>query len=148
MPPADADVALISHVIQLATAPVFLITGVAALLGVMATRLARIVDRARWIEAGWSAFGDPERTAFTQELVILRRRAHLSSWAINFAATSALLVSLVIVTLFIDAMIATRLRWVVAFLFIFSMLSLIAGVICFLREVYLATHTLKIGPPA
>src|ERR1700759_1305703 len=100
----DADVALISHVIQLAIAPVFLITGVGSLLSVMATRLARVIDRARYIEGQWSEFTAPQQAAFTQELSILRRRAHLSSWAINFAAVSALLVSLVIVTLFVDAM--------------------------------------------
>ncbi|HRG16802.1 MAG TPA: DUF2721 domain-containing protein, partial [Pseudomonadota bacterium] len=33
----------IAHAIQLAVAPVFLLTGVAALLGVLAGRLARIV---------------------------------------------------------------------------------------------------------
>lgn len=79
---------------------------------------------------------------------MLSRRAHLASWAINFAAASALLVCLVIVTLFVDAMLAgTRLRWVVACLFVMSMVSLIAAVTCFLREVYLATHFLRIGPP-
>jgi len=146
--PSDADVALISHVIQLSVAPVFLITGVGALLSVMATRLARVVDRARFLEGAWRTMVEAERGSAGKELDVLRRRAYLASWAINFAAISALLVCLVIAALFIDAMIGgTRLRWFVASLFIFSMVSLIAAVACFLREVYLATHTLKIGPP-
>ena len=41
------DPPVISHAIQLAIAPVFLLTGISALLGVMATRLARVIDRAR-----------------------------------------------------------------------------------------------------
>jgi hypothetical protein len=37
----------IGHVIQLAIAPVFLLTGVATKLTVLMNRLARIIDRAR-----------------------------------------------------------------------------------------------------
>lgn len=148
MNPSDADVALIAHVIQLSVAPVFLISGVGALLAVMATRLARVIDRSRVLEAGWGTIDPADRDAAGAELQVLSRRALLASWAINFAAVSALLVCLVIVTLFVDAMFAgTRLRWVVACLFVMSMVSLIAAVACFLREVYLATHFLRIGPP-
>jgi len=43
----------ISHAIQLAIAPVFLLTGIAGLLGVMANRLARVIDRARMFEDHW-----------------------------------------------------------------------------------------------
>ena len=38
--PADPATGIISHAIRLAIAPVFLLTGIAGLLGVMATRLA------------------------------------------------------------------------------------------------------------
>ena len=39
----------IAHVIQLSVAPVFLLTSIAAILGVMTNRLARVVTgRARW----------------------------------------------------------------------------------------------------
>ena len=46
MTPSDPDVSLIAHVIQLAVAPVFLLTGVGALLSVMTNRLGRVIDRA------------------------------------------------------------------------------------------------------
>ena len=46
MNPLDA----ISHSIQLAVAPVFMLTAVASLIGALATRLARIIDRARALE--------------------------------------------------------------------------------------------------
>ena len=36
---------LVQQAIQLSVAPVFLLTGIAGLLGVMANRLARIIDR-------------------------------------------------------------------------------------------------------
>ena len=147
MDPSDADVALISHVIQLSVAPVFLLTGVGALLGVMATRLGRVIDRARHLEGAWKVLDAGERDDARDELAVLAARARLASWAINACAAAALLVCLVIATLFVDAFLGTRLRWFVAALFILTMAALVAGVTCLLREVYLATHWLKIGPP-
>ena len=44
------DAQTISHSIQLAVAPVFLLTAVAGMLGVVAGRLARIIDRGRKLE--------------------------------------------------------------------------------------------------
>ena len=41
---------LLAHGIQLAVAPVFLLTAIAAMLGVVSGRLARIIDRARVLE--------------------------------------------------------------------------------------------------
>ena len=75
---------LIAHAIQLAIAPVFLLTGIAALLGVMANRLARIIDRARHYEQTWEQMDEGARSAARDELADLERRRHMASWAINF----------------------------------------------------------------
>jgi hypothetical protein len=150
MPPMTSsveDVSLIVHAIQLAIAPVFLLTGLGALLSVMATRLGRVIDRARRVEADWKTFDEAERAAATLELGTLETRAHLASWAINFCTSAALLVCGVIATLFIDVFVGTNLKWLVGALFIAAMVALIGGLVSFLREVYLATHTLRIGPP-
>ena len=40
----------ISHAIQLAVAPVFMLTAIGGLIGALATRLGRIIDRARDLE--------------------------------------------------------------------------------------------------
>jgi hypothetical protein len=141
------DVSLIVHAIQLAIAPVFLLTGLGALLSVMATRLSRVIDRARWLEQHWKQFDGEERAAATRELGTLEKRGHLASWAINFCTSAALLVCAVIATLFIDVFVGTNLKWLVGAFFILAMIALIGGLSSFLREVYLATHTLRIGPP-
>ena len=141
------DVSLIVHAIQLAIAPVFLLTGLGAMLSVMATRLSRVIDRARSLEQHWKQFDDQERANATRELATLEKRAHLASWAINFCTCAALLVCAVIATLFIDVFVGTNLKWLAAALFICAMFALIGGLISFLREVYVATHTLRIGPP-
>jgi Protein of unknown function (DUF2721) len=145
LPTADLSaLPVIAHAIQLAVAPVFLLTGVAALLGVMATRLARIIDRARYFEATWHQLSDDNRRAAGIELASLDQRRVVASWAINFCTVSALLVCLVVTTLFVDAFFATDLKWLAGLLFIGSMLALIAGLTCFLREVTVATRTVRV----
>ncbi len=135
-----------AHAIQLAIAPVFLLTGIAALLGVMATRLARVIDRARWLEAGWTGFDSDARASARLELGVLEQRRHVCSWSINFCTVAALVICIVIVTLFMEEFFGRSLKWVAGGLFVFSMLGLILGLACFLREVYLATHATSIDP--
>jgi hypothetical protein len=143
----DSDFTAIAHVIQLAVAPVFLLTGIGALLAVMMNRLARIIDRARFVEAAWSKLEEVDRADARLELAGLSRRASFTSWAINFCAYAALMVCALIAALFMDAILGTSLRWLVGALFVLSMFAVSIGIVCFLREVHLATHTMRIGPP-
>jgi hypothetical protein len=113
----------------------------------MTTRLGRVIDRARQLEERWPSLGDNDRVAISIELEILARRARLAGWAINLCTCAALLVCSVIAALFIDVFTNTNLKWLVGALFVVAMIALIGGLISFLREVYLATHTLRIGPP-
>jgi hypothetical protein len=132
---------IISHAIQLAVAPVFLLTGIAALLGVMATRLSRIIDRARTLTSGWLAMDAEARTKARAEVQILERRRRVCSWSINFCTVAALLVCVVIMTLFVAEYFHTDMRKLAGGLFIAAMIAVICGLVSFLREVYLATHT-------
>ena len=142
--PIDPNTGIIAHAIQLAIAPVFLLTGVAGLLGVMATRLGRVIDRARSFEATWSGLDADARVSARLEIRSLERRRRVCSWSINYCTSAALLVCLVIVTLFVEEFFATNLKWLAGALFVGAMVALICGLMCFLREVYLATHTTSI----
>ena len=71
----------------------------------------------------------------------------MSSWANNFCTSAALLVCAVVATLFIDAFLHTNLKRLAGALFVIAMLALMGGIFSFLREAYLATSTLRIGPP-
>lgn len=143
---ATADIA---HAIQLAVAPVFLLTGIAGLLSVMTNRLARIIDRGRWFEQHWGGLEGGRRQRYAHELAHLERRRGLASRAINGCTASALLVCLVIATLFIEGLFGIGLRGLAAVLFIAAMAGLIAGLSFFLREVHLATHAVRVPlPPA
>jgi len=136
----------ISHAIQLAIAPVFLLTGIAGLLGVMANRLARVIDRARTFEDNWRELDAPAKAAAMKEIHHLEQRRRVISWSINFCTAAALLICLVIVTLFVEEFFGRNLRWFAGALFVCAMVAVICGLSCFLREVYLATHTTSIDP--
>jgi MFS family permease len=91
----------ITHVIQLAVAPVFLLAGVGAIINVLAGRLARVIDRARAIETQVESGGAGAAHLLAQ-LPLLARRARWVSIAMALAVTCALLVSLMIALAFLD----------------------------------------------
>jgi hypothetical protein len=144
--PVDPGTGVIAHAIQLAIAPVFLLTGIAALLGVMTTRLARVIDRARSFESMWPALDAKGRAAARLEIADLERRRRVCNLAISFCTTAALLICLVIVVLFVEEFFATNLKWLAGGLFSGAMIAIICGIACFRREVHLATHTISLDP--
>jgi hypothetical protein len=135
----------IGHVIQLAVAPVFLLSGIGIVLTVLTNRLARVVDRARRLEdaarGSSGALLDEQRAG----LRVMAQRARLMNRAITLSTLSALLVALVVVLLFLSALLEFNATIAVASLFILAMLSLIGALLMFLREVFLAIAALKIG---
>jgi hypothetical protein len=137
-----------SEVIQLAIAPVFLLMGVSTLLGVLTGRLGRLVDRFRALnekcESPQAQAENPSCANYSQELYILSCRANWVHWAITLSTLSLLLVALVIGALFLGSAIRWDSSWLVSLLFIVAMLSLIAGLGCFLREIYLSKHTFEL----
>ena len=134
----------VAHAIQLALAPVFLLTGVAGILNVMAGRLARIIDRGRQLTEHALPEHLQDEAVIQLELQSLERRRHLASAAITACTLSALLVCTVIVVLFLEVLLQAELRWLVGMLFTGSTLALVVGLAYFLREVHLATQTVRI----
>lgn len=139
----------ISHVIQLSVAPVFLLTGVGAMLNVLSARLSRTVDRARAFEARYATASTIEQDLLRAELRLQAHRARLTYAAMALCVICALLICSVIVALFASAFYTTAgLELAIASLFVAAMLAFIAALLLFLREVQLATNNLRIGPPA
>lgn len=138
-----------SHVIQLAVAPVFLLTGIGAILSVLTGRLSRVVDRFRVLNEKYgpsqqTQIETPSYTKALRELHLLQRRAIWVHWAISLCTVALLFVSLVIGILFLGSAISWDLSWLISPLFIFAMLSLIIGLGCFLREIELSKHTFEL----
>ena len=138
-----ANLSVIASAIQLAVAPVFLLTGIGALLSVMAARLARVVDRFRALNESIV-----NRTpAQEKEMDTLLRRSSWVHWAITLSSISALLVCTVIAALFIGSEIRVDPSRAVSLLFIVAMLALICGLLCFLREISLSTGIIERTEP-
>ena len=137
----DIQLGDVSHIIQLAIAPVFLLTGVGTKLTVLTNRLGRIIDRSRMLEDRMNATSatDPIDQA---EINVLYRRGHLINRAIALSTTCGLLVCLVIATLFVGDAFALALGKFIASLFVLAMLSLIGSFYYFMREIFIATTTL------
>lgn len=136
-----SDVTNVAHVIQLAVAPVFLLTGIGAILSVLINRLGRVVDRFRALEKL-----PADLAGARAEMNRLSRRARMVHWAIGFCTSSALLVCVVIATLFIGSVTGVQTPVIIAVLFIAAMLALVAGLLFFLREIALAKgsiHTVR-----
>jgi hypothetical protein len=132
-----APISEIAHVIQLAVAPVFLLSGVAALLNVLTNRLSRIIDRARKLEEQERAAPGGVAPELHAELRHLSQRARLINWAISLDTLCAL---------YIGSSVSIGFARVVTVLFILSMAALFLSLLCFLREIYVATQGLRIGP--
>ena len=136
----------IAHVIQLSIAPVFLLTSIGAILAVMSNRLARVVDRARALEIKLAGAEGAAYAELHERLKTLSRRARMISHSIALCVMTAVLVCAVIITLFLGAFLSFNAAVPAALLFIAALLAFLMALVWLLREVFLATSSLKIGP--
>ena len=137
----------VGHVIQLAIAPVFLLTAVGTLLNVLVNRLGRSVDRRRTLVSALPQLEGTLAEAARGELTYVARRVQFIYSAILLAVTCALLICLLIAIAFVDAVLAVNLSTLVAILFVLAMLALIGSLGLFLREIYLGVNTIACPLP-
>lgn len=142
-PSAVSNPLLVADAVEHAFAPIFLLAGVGALLGVMTARLSRVVDRARSLERAIEA-GGPETGRNRAELKALGRRMIFANGATIFCAIAALLVCLVVSFLFIGGVTAWPVGGVIAALFLMTMGFLMTGLCLFLAEVVVANDVLRV----
>jgi hypothetical protein len=131
----------ITHAIQLAVAPVFLLSAVSTLVSVLIARLGRAVDRRRVLVSAPAPLEAPLAASANGELAFVNRRIAVIYAAIALAVMGALLICLMIAVAFMAALAGTHLARMVAVLFVLAMLALIAALALFLREIYLAVNT-------
>jgi len=132
----------ITRVIQLAVAPVFLLTSIGTLIAVLNVRLGRNVDRRRLMEGELREIAENKETdeqrACRRELPLLERRIRLIYFAMLSAGLGALLICLVVAGAFVGALVAIDISREIAILFILAMFAVIGCLSMFLREVFLA----------
>ena len=134
----ESHVPEIAGVIQLAVAPVFMLTAVGAILAALGGRLGRAVDRRRVLEERLTRMPAAERSSAEQELATIARRIRFVYLSILFAVVSALFICLLIVGAFLGAFVRADLSYTIGAMFIFAMLALITCLLLFLREIFVA----------
>jgi hypothetical protein len=137
----DPHVPEIFGVIQLAVAPVFLLTAIGTVIAALNIRLGRAVDRRRDLESKLAKMSDAEQVSAREELGVIARRIRFVYFAITAAVISGLFVCLLIAGAFIGAFVQVRLSYTIGAMFVFAMLALIASLLLFLREIFLAVST-------
>ncbi|RYY59988.1 MAG: DUF2721 domain-containing protein, partial [Comamonadaceae bacterium] len=114
------------------------------MIGAVASRLARIIDRARLVEDRALATSDPaflERAE--RELTELRLRGRLANGCIALLTSCAILIGLTILVLFLGETTAVRVNVVAVFAFLLGVACFLAALLCFLAETFIATRLLN-----
>jgi multidrug efflux pump subunit AcrB len=127
-----------------AIGPVILISGVGLLLLTMTNRLGRTIDRARQLKTEMPKRTEAEREQVQEQVAIIYQRAKLIRLSITLAALSALLAAALVVTLFVTALLQWQNGWLVSLIFIACMVSLIAALVAFIRDINLSLRALRL----
>jgi hypothetical protein len=127
-----------------AIGPVILISGVGLLLLTMTNRLGRAIDRARQLKTEGPRRTGAEREQVQAQVAIIYQRAKLIRLSIMLAALSALLAAGLVVALFVAALLQWQNGWLASLIFIACMVSLIASLIAFIRDINLSLRALKL----
>ncbi|MGB5627448.1 MAG: DUF2721 domain-containing protein [Woeseiaceae bacterium] len=134
----------IAEVIQLAVAPVFLLTGIAGFLSVLSHRLSRVVDRTRVVNRFMHDIESVEhKKALCKEANSLSQRTRIMNWAIRISVGSALIICVVVMCLFIGDFALFNLGTLIAYLFVLAMLLIIVSLLLLMLEVTIHTQNVQ-----
>jgi len=144
----DSSINTVSHLIQLAVAPVFLLAGVAGVLNVLVNRLSRIIDKSEKLTEKL-ATNREDKPVDKKANFIKKQRAYLGvrvsnmNFAILSCTMTGFLVSLVIMIMFLSAFFAFGGASYISILFIMAMASFIIALALFLKEIFMASRYFK-----
>jgi len=152
------DINIISEAIKLATAPVFLLTGVGGILNVLGNRLGRVIDRARLVQNliedamdNQSASSPARLERYHQELITLERRKSIINIATAFLVVSAVLIAMTVIELFFTVSVEPGKLYLsnwVAITFVSSFISLVSACILYFAGILYASNTITFHPIA
>jgi hypothetical protein len=136
---------ILTHGIQLAIAPVFLLTAVAAMIAAVAGRLARIVDRARALEDRLEAGTAKNPAVAFAELERLARRGWFVNAAMALLTLCALLIGATVMALFLGETTSIHVTREVSVFFLSGIVSFIVALLFFFAETILASEVIRFG---
>ena len=126
-----------AHVVQLALTPVFLLSATATLLGVFATRLARVADRVN------SLSQDAKEPVRDESLNALRRRSRILEVAVVLSALSGGLTCVAVLVLFLGEVRGDTTAKLLFLSFGGAIVLTMAALGAFVTEILLATRVLR-----
>ena len=127
-----------AHVVQLALTPVFLLSGIAALLNVFATRLGRVADQTD----AMAAKSDIE-SGRHHHLQRLRWRSRALDAAVVFAALAGALTCGAVLVIFLSAVESSSSANLLFFLFAGAIVLTLCSIIAFVAEMLLAARSVR-----
>ena len=134
----------VTGIIQAALTPVFLLVALGSFLNVLSVRLGRIIDRKRAVDAWLGDKASISRSSqMAQETARLRRRSGLILRSIRLCVSSAVLICLVVVALFIEGLVSIGLELWIAALFMLAMVLITFGLASLLVEVGMAERQVR-----
>ncbi len=125
----------VAHVIQVALTPVFLLSGIATLMNVFSTRLARVADLIAKVAEGGEK-GDP--ISVNAQLAHLRRRSLALDAAVVLAAIGGAATCVSVLTLFVGTLKDAAVASVLFTTFGLAVLCTIGAIGAFTIEMLLA----------
>ena len=129
------------HLIQVALTPVFLLSGIAALLNVFAGRLARVADRLEALTGGEDC---ETKAEFNDEIRRLHRRSLVLDAAVVLGTMGAAATCLAIMTLFLLALSNTAIAGILLFMFGLAIICTLGSVAAFGLEMLLSSRALRV----
>ena len=135
---ADPVLESAAHVVQLALTPVFLLSGVAALVNVFSTRLGRVSDQADKLTEQ-----DRERPGHDLKLELLRWRSRALDWAVVLAALAGASTCGAALALFLGAVRGSAGASLLFWLFGGAIVLTVAALAAFVLEMLLAAHGVR-----
>ena len=107
----------VAHVIQLALTPVFLLSGIAALLNVFSTRLGRVADQVDALSIRLDTGSVEQAAMYRLQLAYLRMRSRTLDAAVILGALGGIMTSCATLTLFLGAIRNSGAAWLLFALF-------------------------------
>ena len=135
---------MIAQTIQLALAPVFVLVAIGNMMNLLSSRLGRIVDRSRHLQERHTATSGADHDAVVVEMRAIAQRISLINRAIFLMVLSGLTIGVTVAVLFLEEIVAVRLQFVAADLFLVAIGLLMWALLLFLRETRVASAQLRI----
>jgi hypothetical protein len=133
----------IAHIIQVALTPVFLLTGIATLLNVFSTRLARVSDRVHKVREALDGADADQAKALAAQLLHLHRRSIALDVAVVLGGLGGAATCGAVLTLFFGALREATIASMLFALFGFAVFCAFGGICAFTVEMLIASTSLR-----